>query len=95
MVLNWLVLPEGSRSKVGIVTTRKLGSPVVRNRYRRLLREVYRIHQHDLSQPVEIVLVARESIKNCKFSDIERDYLNGLQMAGLLKTGEERINQSN
>lgn len=88
LVLNWNTLPEGSQSKIGVVTSRKLGSPVIRNRCRRLLREVYRIHQNDLAQPAEIVLVARDPIKNCKFADVERDFLTALEKAGLLKKGD-------
>lgn len=88
-VFNWLPLSEGSQSKIGIVTTRRLGSSVIRNRARRLLREVYRIHQYDLTQPAEIVLVARNGIKESKFSDVERDYLKALHKACLLKDGNE------
>jgi ribonuclease P protein component len=87
LLLNWMVLPEGSRSRFGIVIPKKIGSAVERNRCRRLLREVYRLHQHDFSRPAEIVLVARSSLKNCKYADVERDFLKALSLAGLLKPG--------
>lgn len=35
--------------RLGLTTTRRLGSAAVRNRARRLLREVYRHHQRDFA----------------------------------------------
>ncbi len=86
-VFNWLPLSEGSQSKIGVVTSRRLGSSVTRNRARRLLREVCRLHQYDLAKPAEIVLVARSGIKGSKFSNVERDFLELIHKAGLLRDG--------
>ena len=85
LIANWLALPEGSLSRLGVVTGRKLGGATVRSRARRLLRESFRLHQHDLRQPVDLVLVARSSIVNKKLPDVERDYIVTLRRAGLLK----------
>jgi RNase P protein component len=49
------------------------------------ISEVYRIHQYDLAKPAEIVLVARNSIKESGFCDVERDFLKALHKAGLLR----------
>ena len=56
-----------------------------RSRARRLLRESFRRHQHDLAQPVEMVLVARNSIAGKKFADVEKDFLAALKRARLVK----------
>ena len=56
-----------------------------RERARRLLREVFRVHQHNLSQPVDLVLVARPSIAGKGFFDVEQDFVTTLRKAGLLK----------
>ena len=61
------------------------GNAVVRGRARRLLREAFRLHQHDLAHPLDLVLVARHSITNKKFSGVEKDFLTTLRRAGLLK----------
>lgn len=78
LIANWLALPAGLPSRLGLVTSRKLGSAVVRNRARRLLREVFRRHQHDFSRPVAIVLVARASIVGRPLPEVERDFLAAL-----------------
>jgi ribonuclease P protein component len=58
LIANWHRLPDGASPRLGVVTSRKIGGAVERSRARRLLRESFRQHQHELSQPVELVLVA-------------------------------------
>jgi ribonuclease P protein component len=85
LIANWNKLPEGAVAKLGVVTSKKIGGAVVRSRARRLLRESFRLHQHDLAQPVELVLVARNSIVGKPFADVEKDFLTALRRAKLLK----------
>ncbi len=85
LIANWMKLPAGASSRVGVVTSRRLGNAVVRSRARRLLRETFRLHQHALRQPVALVLVARNSIVGKKLSAVERDFMEALRQANLLK----------
>jgi ribonuclease P protein component len=85
LVANWNKLPDGASPKLGVVTSRKIGGAVQRTRARRLLRESFRLHQHEFLQPVELILVARNSIAGKKFADVEKDFLTSLRRAGLLK----------
>jgi len=85
LIANWQRLPDGARPKLGVVTSKKIGGAVERSRARRLLRECFRQHQHELGQPVEIILVARNSIAGRSFAEVEKDYLTTLKRAGLLK----------
>src|ERR1700754_1560880 len=84
MIANWRKLPVDSSHRLGVVTSGKIGNAVVRNRARRLLREAFRTHQHDLTQPVDLVLVARASIVGKAFADVEKDFLTTVRKAGLL-----------
>lgn len=85
LIANWQRLPADASSRLGVITGRKIGGAVVRNRARRLLRESFRRHQYDLAGPVDLVLVARASIVGRGFADVERDYLATLRRARLLK----------
>jgi ribonuclease P protein component len=85
LILNFAERPSGSQSRVGVITSRKIGEAVVRSRARRLLRETFRLHQHELARPVDMVLVARASIVGKKYADVERDYLKALAQSELLK----------
>ena len=84
LIANWRKLPADSIHRLGLVTSGKIGNAVVRNRARRLLRGAFRRHQHDLAQPVDLVLVARNSIVGKEFAAVEKDFLTILRKAGLL-----------
>ena len=88
LIANWRALPAGSPARLGVVVSRKVGGAVVRSRARRLLRESYRLHQHELSRPVDLVLVARNSITGRGLAEVEKDFLAALERARLL--GRER-----
>ena len=85
LIANWRRLRGKTESRLGVITAGKIGDAVVRNRARRLLRETFRLHQHDFEQAVELVLVARPSIVGKGFTEVERDFLTTLRRAGLLK----------
>src|SRR5258706_1949907 len=84
MLANWRALPSGSVSRLGIVTSAKIGPAVKRNGVRRRFREIFRKHQHELLQPVDLVLVARNSSANKDYHELEKDFLTTLRKAGLL-----------
>jgi ribonuclease P protein component len=83
LLANWKASPPGAHARLGVVTSRRVGRAHVRNRARRLLRESFRLHQHELTQPVDMVLVARPSIASKDFHQVERDYLAVLRRARL------------
>lgn len=85
LIANWLALPAPAPTRLGVVTSGKIGNAVVRNRARRLMREAFRVHQYDLVQPLDLVLVARNSIADKSFAEVEKDFLTILRKAGLLK----------
>ncbi len=85
LIANWNKLPDGASPKLGVVTSKKIGGATERSRARRLLRESFRQHQNELLHPVELVLVARNSIAGKKFAEVEKDFLAALNRAGLLK----------
>lgn len=85
LILNWSPMRADASSRLGVITSGKLGNAVMRSRARRVLREAFRLHQHDLNQTVDIILVARRSITKKGFAEVESDYLAALRRARLLK----------
>jgi ribonuclease P protein component len=87
LIANWRVAKGETPSRLGVITSSRIGNAVVRSRARRVLREAFRLHQNDLRTGVELVLIARNSIVGKGLADVERDFLTILQKAGLSKQG--------
>lgn len=84
LAANWMELPDNKPSRLGVITSRKIGGAVVRSRARRLLREAFRLHQPDLLRPLDLVLIARASIVGRSFGEVERDYLAVMKQGGAI-----------
>lgn len=76
-------------NRVGITVSKKLGKANVRNRVRRRLREVYRLHEHRFRPGWDIVVVARTRAIYADFKTLTDCYLCAAEKAGLLLPSEE------
>ena len=83
LILNWRFSDDQKTSRLGVVTSKKIGNAVVRSRARRLLREVFRLHQSDFKRVADMVLIARNSIAEKTYADVERDFLRAVKQAKL------------
>ena len=70
--------------RLGVVTSKRVGSAVVRNRVRRRLREVVRRHQHAIGSGVWIVLIARPAAANASYAALEDEWLRLAKRALIL-----------
>ncbi|EKU71145.1 ribonuclease P protein component [Selenomonas sp. F0473] len=73
--------------KVGFAAGKKLGCAAVRSRTKRLMREAYRLMQHDLRQDVGILLVGRAGLAACKMQDAADELRNLARRAKILAAG--------
>ncbi len=67
--------------RLGITASRKAGPSVVRNRAKRLIRECFRLHRHNLP-PVDIHIIVRRRMAAMLASDVNRDLLKAFQRIG-------------
>ena len=84
LILGAAVVENSGLSRVGFITSRRLGSAVARNRVRRRLREIVRRHQHDLRQDFWIVLVARRDAVKASYRALEDEWLRLARRASIL-----------
>ena len=71
-------------NRVGVTVGKKLGKAVVRNRVRRRLREIYRLHEHRFTCGWDIVVVARSRCIGANFQKLTDSYLSLAEKSGLL-----------
>src|SRR6516162_11349875 len=85
LILLALNRGPGLPSRVGMVTTRRLGNAVVRNRVRRRMREIFRLNQHQVRDGYWIVTIARASSPFAAYQELERDWLRLAKRASILE----------
>ncbi len=78
--------------RLGITASTKLGHAVVRNRVRRRIREIYRLHQAELRPGTDLVVVARGLATQVSYRRLDRDFCRLAKKLGLLcpAEGQER-----
>ena len=72
-------------NRVGITVGKKLGHAVVRNRVRRRIREIYRLHEDRFLPGWDIVVVARSRCIDADFGKLCSAYLSLAEKAGILR----------
>lgn len=69
--------------RIGFVATKRIGDAVMRNRAKRLMKEVYRLHRHELKSYHEGVLLAGDFLTKATFREAEKALLSLWRVAGL------------
>ena len=72
-------------NRLGVVSSVKIGNAVVRNRSRRRLREVYRLHGAELKQGYDIILVARAKTAKAPWKELNDTFLHLCRKLNLLE----------
>lgn len=85
LVLGALRMEALEEFQFGLVTSARLGKAVVRNRIRRLLREIVRAHRAEIAAGWQIVVVARWRAPQATLQELEQDWLRLARRMRLLK----------
>ena len=63
------------QNRLGFTVGKKVGCAVRRNRVRRRLREIYRLHEHQLVRGVDLVVVARVRAGSSYYRQLEESFV--------------------
>lgn len=67
-------------SRLGITTSRKVGAAPVRNRIRRLVREVFRRRRASLTPPRDVLVIARPGAGGLGYADVDHELTRALRL---------------
>ena len=82
-----------SENRIGYTVSSKLGHAVVRNRVRRRLREIYRLHESQFRPGWDLVVVVRSRAVDAPYKKLEGAYLSLAGKLGLLRE-EETVHEA-
>lgn len=71
----------GPDVRLGITTSRKVGSAPERNRIRRLVREFFRRHRTRVTAPCDLVVIARPGAAALSYADVVQQLSRALRLA--------------
>jgi ribonuclease P protein component len=74
----------GSDSRLGIVASRKLGGAVVRNRAKRLIRQVFRTNTGP-REAADLVVIPKAALLQADSAELSRDYQTLVNRVALSK----------
>jgi ribonuclease P protein component len=81
LVLYFLKNKENKKGHFGFVVSKKVGKAVVRNRLRRLLKEICRLNEAIFPKDYDIVIVARKGVAKESFYSLKIHLLKLFQNA--------------
>ena len=74
-----------SPSRLGLITSRRVGKAVKRNYGKRIFRELFRKYSSDLPQGSDLVVVLRSSFDRYKYADLELRLLRAFRTLDKVK----------
>lgn len=85
IIIKYLARADNKATRVGIITTRKLGKATKRNRLRRLVREAVRLTLPEVKRGYDIVVIVRSAATSSTMSEIYAGWRQLVKGAGLLE----------
>lgn len=74
-------LGEGAKPvrRMGVIASRRVGNAVVRNRCKRICRELFRTHQHQLPEHCDCVFIVRKRFPDFTFAELEKKFVQAYE----------------
>lgn len=82
---NYLILKNDlSFSRIGIIASKKVGNAVIRNKEKRIVRELFRSNKDKLLQNTDILIFLKKETSSLSFNIKNLDFTKNLKRKDLL-----------
>jgi len=87
-VLYYLPQPKIEQFRLGISVSKKVGNAVVRNRLRRMIKEIVRLNKEQLAIQYDYILIVRKPAADMDYAQMEKSIFHVIRKASLYKRNE-------
>jgi len=91
LVGQWVVIEawqnNGDTPKLGVTVSKRFGKAHQRNRFKRIVREAFRLSQHQLPAGIEINVKPRTMAEKAAMGDVQADLLRLLNEIETRRSG--------
>ncbi|MBW7475629.1 ribonuclease P protein component [Paenibacillus oenotherae] len=84
-VVYWSRQMKAEPFRLGVSASKKIGNAVVRNRMRRMVKEIVRAHKERIVEKIDLIVIVRKPAVDMKMKELDKSMLHVLKRAGLLK----------
>lgn len=84
-VVYWSRQPVAEPFRLGVSASKKIGNAVVRNRMRRVIKEIVRLNGDKIVPNTDFILIVRKPAVEMETKQLEKSVMHVLRKAGLLK----------
>jgi ribonuclease P protein component len=67
-------------SRLGVTVSSRVGNAVVRNRVKRLVREVFRQYRTNLVPPADVVVIAKPGADTLTYAQVAHEFARALEL---------------
>jgi ribonuclease P protein component len=87
-VLYYLPQPKLEHFRLGVSVSKKIGNAIVRNRLRRMMKEIIRLKKEMMAPHFDYILIARKPCAEMDYQAMEKSIYHVVRKASLLKRND-------
>ncbi|CAM3631263.1 ribonuclease P protein component [Marinicrinis lubricantis] len=79
--------------RLGVSVSKKIGNAVVRNRIRRKMKEIVRLHKDEVARGYDLIMIARKPVTEMDYHQMEKSILHILRKASIINIGKKNTHR--
>ena len=77
-------------SRIGISVSKKIGNAVIRNKVKRRIREISRLHLHRIKDGYDLIFIPKKNVVDISYEELESAFIHILKISNMLEIWKNR-----